>query len=49
MLDEFMQRHMDLLAHVCEAVGDLVDIIKFGDDLGTNRGPLIPVETYENF
>jgi uroporphyrinogen decarboxylase len=49
MLDELMQRHMDLLAHICEAVGDLVDIIKFGDDLGTNRGPLIPVETYREF
>lgn len=49
LLDELMKRHMDLLANVCEAVGDIVDIIKFGDDLGTNNGPLIPVETYREF
>ncbi|MBA7577669.1 Uroporphyrinogen decarboxylase [subsurface metagenome] len=49
LLDELMKRHMDLLTHVCEAVGDIVDIVKFGDDLGTNNGPLIPVETYRKF
>lgn len=49
LLDELMKRHMDLLVNVCEAVGDIVDIIKFGDDLGTNDGPLIPVETYREF
>jgi uroporphyrinogen decarboxylase len=49
LLDALMQRHIDLITHVCEAVGDIVDIIKFGDDLGTNNGPLIPVETYREF
>ncbi len=49
LLDELMKRHMDLLAHVCEAVGDVIDIIKFGDDLGSNNGPLIPAETYNDF
>ena len=49
LLDELMKRHMDLLAHVCDAVGDIVDIVKFGDDLGTNNGPMIPVETYDEF
>jgi uroporphyrinogen decarboxylase len=34
---------------VCESVGDIVDIVKFGDDLGTNNGPLIPTETYNEF
>jgi len=49
LLDELMKRHMDLLANVCKAIGDIVDIVKFGDDLGTNNGPLIPVETYREF
>jgi uroporphyrinogen decarboxylase len=49
LLDELMKRHMDLLIKVCESVGDLMDIVKFGDDLGTNNGPLIPVETYREF
>jgi len=40
---------MNFLKHVCESVGDIVDIIKFGDDLGTNNGPLIPTETYNEF
>jgi uroporphyrinogen decarboxylase len=49
LLDALMQKHMDLLIRVCETVGDIVDIVKFGDDLGTNNGPLIPVETYREF
>jgi len=27
----------------------VVDILKFGDDLGTNTGPFFPVETYREF
>jgi len=49
LLDALMQKHMDLLVHVCDAVGDIVDIVKFGDDLGTNNGPFMPVETYREF
>lgn len=48
-LDAIMVKHMDFLERVCDSVGDLVDIIKFGDDLGTNNGPFIPVETYNEF
>ncbi len=49
LLDALMERHMDFLAKVCEAVGDVVDILKFGDDLGTNTGPFMPPETYNEF
>ena len=28
---------------------DIVDVIKFGDDLGTNNGPFMPLEIYEEF
>jgi len=49
LLDALLERHMDFLAKVCEAVGDVVDIIKFGDDLGTNTGPLFDTETYCEF
>jgi uroporphyrinogen decarboxylase len=48
-LDALMKRHMDFLSKVCDAVGDVVDILKFGDDLGTNTGPFFPVETYREF
>ena len=40
---------MDFLAKICESVGDLVEIIKFGDDLGTNTGPFMPLEIYNEF
>jgi len=40
---------MSTLAKTCEAVGDVVDIIKFGDDLGTNNGPFFSAETYNEF
>lgn len=48
-LDALMESHMDTLAKTCEAVGDVVDIIKFGDDLGFTNGPLISNETYCEF
>ncbi len=48
-LDAIMEKHLDFLKNVCAAVGDIVDVIKFGDDLGTNNGPFIPVETYNEF
>ncbi len=49
LLDELLNLHLGLLSKVCNAVGDIVDIIKFGDDLGTNNGPLIPPEVYDEF
>jgi uroporphyrinogen decarboxylase len=49
MLDALMEKHLNFLEKVCGSVGDLVDIIKFGDDLGTNSGPFIPKETYDEF
>ena len=49
LMDALMERHMDFLGKVCDAVGDIVDILKFGDDLGTNTGPFIPNETYQEF
>jgi len=48
-LDAIMERHLNFLSKVCNAVGDIVDIMKFGDDLGTNAGPFFAVETYREF
>jgi len=49
LLDALTEKHLEFLTQVCDAVGDVVDIIKFGDDLGTNNGPFIPTETYREF
>ena len=49
LLDQLLEMHLAFLAKVCDAIGDLVDIIKFGDDLGTNTGPFFPPEIYNEF
>ncbi len=46
LLDALLERHMETLAQVCEAVGDVADIIRFGDDLGAMNGPFMDPELY---
>ena len=46
LLDQLMVRHLATLEKVCNAVGDVVDILRFGDDLGMTSGPFMDVETY---
>jgi uroporphyrinogen decarboxylase len=47
-LDALMERHLSSLEKICRAVGDVVDIIRLGDDLGTSTGPMMSPETYRN-
>jgi len=49
LLDVLLERHLDFLSKICESVGDLVEVVKFGDDLGTNTGPFMPPEIYKEF
>lgn len=46
LLDALVERHLATLANVCAAVGDIADICRFGDDLGTDRGPFMSPATY---
>ena len=46
LLDALMERHMDTLSKVCEAVGDVADVIRFGDDLGAMNGPFMDPDLY---
>lgn len=46
LLDQLLERHLATLEKVCQSVGDLVDIIRFGDDLGMTTGPFMDAETY---
>ena len=48
LLDQLVVRHLATLEKVCKAVGDIVDIIRFGDDLGMSSGPFMDLETYQN-
>ena len=47
LLDALMERHMATLEKVCEAVGDVVDILRFGDDLGMDTGMFMSREKYQ--
>lgn len=46
LLDALLERHLQTLEKVCQAVGDVVDILRFGDDLGTDRGPFMSPVLY---
>lgn len=46
LLDELLKRHLATLEKLCMAVGDVVDIVRFGDDLGMTQGPFMEPEIY---
>ena len=46
LLDALMERHLETLGKVCKAVGYVVDIVRFGDDLGTMNGPFMDPDMY---
>jgi uroporphyrinogen decarboxylase len=46
LLDALMQIHLATLQKVCDAVGDVADILRFGDDLGMDTGPLMAPAVY---
>ncbi len=46
LLDALMEQHLATLEKVCAAVGDVVDILRFGDDLGTSNGPFMSPTIY---
>lgn len=46
LLEHLMAVHLATLEKVCGAVGDVCDILRFGDDLGMDSGPFMPPEMY---
>ena len=48
LLDALMEIHLATLEKVCGAVGDIVDILRFGDDLGMDSGPFMSPEIYRD-
>ncbi len=46
LLDALMEVHLETLEKICHWVGDVVDIVRFGDDLGTQHGPFMDPEIY---
>ena len=46
LLDALLEIHFETLDHVIASVGDIVDVVRFGDDLGMDNGPLMSPDTY---
>jgi uroporphyrinogen decarboxylase len=46
LLDALLVRHLESLEKICRAVGDIVDIIRLGDDLGTSTGAFMSRDMY---
>jgi uroporphyrinogen decarboxylase len=46
LLDALLERHLLTLEKICKSVGNVVDMIRFGDDLGTNQGPFMSPAIY---
>ena len=44
--EQLMERHMHMLEKVCASVGDVVDILRFGDDLGMDTGMFMSLDKY---
>ncbi|MDF2539519.1 MAG: methylcobalamin:coenzyme methyltransferase [Herbinix sp.] len=47
LIGHLMERHLSTLEKVCAAVGDVVDILRFGDDLGMDTGMFMSREKYQ--
>lgn len=48
LLDALMERHLATLVKVCATVGDVADVIRFGDDLGMDTGPFMSPRIYQD-
>jgi len=46
LIELLMERHMKTLGNICQSIGDVVDIIRFGDDLGMDSGPFMGLDVY---
>jgi len=49
LLDKLVEMHLDNLRKFLSAVGEYIDIILFGDDLGMQTGPQISPRMYKEF
>jgi len=48
-LDKLVERHLENLERYLGAVGDCIDVILFGDDLGMQGGPQMSPRMYDTF
>jgi uroporphyrinogen decarboxylase len=48
LLDALMEKHLATLEKVCAAVGDVADVLRFGDDLGLDTGGFMSPDIYRS-
>ncbi len=48
-LDDLVEIHLNNLERFLGAVGEIIDIVRFGDDLGMQNGPQISPKMYREF
>jgi uroporphyrinogen decarboxylase len=46
MLDILVEMHLSGLEKKCSTIGDIVDVIRFGDDLGMTSGAFMDMDTF---
>ena len=46
LLDALLAIHLQTLEKACHYLGDIIDIFRFGDDLGMSTGPFMSPQTY---
>jgi uroporphyrinogen decarboxylase len=49
LLDKLVEMHLEGLEKKCRSVGDIVDVIRFGDDLGMTSGPFMDLAAFRKF
>lgn len=49
LMDALLKLYLEQLEKICDAVGDIVDIYKIPDDMGTSDGMLLSPENYREF
>lgn len=48
LLDKLVEGYMKLLDRVINGVGEFVDLLQFGDDLGSQSGPFMSPDVFKN-
>lgn len=48
LIEALMAIHLRTLEKACKSVGDVADIVRFGDDLGMDTGPMMAPDTYRD-
>jgi len=49
LFDAIFMKQMEHLKKICKSIGNLVNIIRFTDDLGENNGPFMSPKIYREF